>query len=88
MWDRVRDIVMVVLLVFFCVMSWNMSAAVSASAEKAISLVEEDNMHSASWDHCPGGGGNPTTMTVSDQDFDTFQAKYAQHLTAYPANCP
>ena len=44
MWDRSRDIAVLVLLGFCCVMSFNMSAAVTASANKAIDLVEEDQM--------------------------------------------
>ncbi len=51
-------------------------------------LIGQEKMHEASWDHCPGGTGNPIRHKVTDDDWATFQTKYAQQLTAYPANCP
>lgn len=49
MWNRLRDVSMVACLLFFCVMSYNMWGAVRASADKAISLVEEDIMVEYTW---------------------------------------
>jgi hypothetical protein len=49
MWERVRDVTYIGLLLFICLMSLNMGAAVRASADKAQCLVEEDEMVEYEW---------------------------------------
>lgn len=78
----------VLILLALAVIAFETMNVVRVTGERANDIVEEDKMIEASWDHCPGGTGNPIKMKVSETDQQSFDQKLAYNLNQYPPNCP
>jgi len=79
---------LLVLVLILIAITLNNSASLEVVGWDTQALIDEEKVHSVTWNHCPGGTGPPEVHTVSDSDYQQFKLRRAAQMADFPNNCP